>query len=59
MDINSNETLFYSFIVNDNKCGRSYNTIDYPYSRVCVPNKVKNMNLKVINLIPWVYETNF
>ena len=32
---------------------------DDPYARVCVPNKVKNMNTKVFNLMPGVNETRF
>ena len=31
--------------------GASYNTANDPYARVCVPNKVKNMNVKVFNLM--------
>ena len=33
------------------------NTIDHPYVRVWVPNKVKNMNLKLRNLMLGVNET--
>ena len=56
---NSNETLFYPFSLSVNKCGGSCNTIDDVYARVCVPNKVKNMSLKVFNLISGVNETRF
>ena len=38
--------LFLSIPVSANKCGGSCITIDYPYARVSVPNKVKNMNAK-------------
>ena len=34
-------------ILSVNKCGKS--TIDDPFARVCVPNKVKDMNVKVFN----------
>ena len=51
VNINSDATLFYSFIVTFQKCGRSCNTIDYPYARVCIKNKVKNMNVKLFNLM--------
>ena len=49
-NINSNENMFYPFIVSVKKCGGNCSTIDYPYARVCIPNKVKPMNLKVINV---------
>ena len=42
VDINSDETLFYPFVDNVNKCGGSRNTIDDAYAWVCVPNKVIN-----------------
>ena len=38
---NSDETLFYPFTTNGNKCGGSCNTIDDPYALVCALNKVK------------------
>ena len=59
VNINSDKTLFYWFTISVNKCGGSCNTIHDPYSRVCIPNKVKNMNLKVFNLVSGVNETRF
>ena len=47
------------FTVNVNKCGGSFNTIDDPYARVCVPNKVKNLNSKVFNSMSGVNETRY
>ena len=58
-DINANETLFYPFTVSLNKCGGYCSNIDDPYARVCVPNKVKDMNAKVFNLMSGVNETRF
>ena len=55
--MNSNETLFYPFTVSVNKCGESCTNIDDLYARVCVSNKVKNMNVKVFNLMLGVNET--
>ena len=39
--------------------GGSCNTINDPCTQVCVPIEVKNMNVKVFNLISAVNETNF
>ena len=33
--------------------------LKYPYVQLCVPNKVKNMNVKVFNLISRVNKTRF
>ena len=48
VDINSDEILFYPCTVGVHKCGGSCNTINDPYSRVCVPNKVKKKECKSI-----------
>ena len=56
LDINSNKTLLYTYTVSFNKCCGSCNTIDDLYARFCVPNKAKNMILKVYNLIPGANE---
>ena len=37
----------------------SCNAIDDPFTRICLPDKVKNMNGKVFNLMSGVDETRF
>ena len=39
ININSNEPSFYK--VNINKCNRSYNKINDPYAKMCIPDVVK------------------
>ena len=39
--------FYYPFNVSVNKCGGACNTINDPYVKVCVPDKVKNRNVKV------------
>ena len=51
VNINSDKTPFYPSTVSVNKGSGSCNTIGDSYARVCVLNKVKNMNVKVFNLI--------
>ena len=57
--INSDKALFYPFTVSANNCSGSCNTFDDSYSWICVRNKVKNLNLKVFNLMSGVNETRF
>ena len=57
MNINSNEPLFYPYSVKMNKCSGSCNNIDDPYTKMCVPDVVKNMNVKVFNLMARTNET--
>ena len=49
INVNSDKTRFCPFTVSINKCGESCNIINNPYAGVCVPNKAKNMNVKVFN----------
>ena len=47
-------SLFFSFSIKTSKCGGSCNNINDPYAKLCVPDVVKNVNVKVFNLqIEW------
>ena len=48
VNINFYKTLFYPFTVSSDKCGGSCNTIDDPYVQAFIPNKVGNMNVRVL-----------
>ena len=51
ISINSNNPIFYPFSVKINKCSGNCNNINDPYARICVSDTVKNLNVKVFNLI--------
>ena len=51
LDINNNEPSFYRYSIEVNKCIGSCNNINDPYSKLCVPDVVKNINVKVLNLM--------
>ena len=59
LDVNSNEPPLCPFMVSFKKCGGRYNTTDDPYAQIFIPDKVKNMNEKVFNLMSRVNETRF
>ena len=44
ININSNEPLFYLYTIKVNKRNGSCNNINDPYSKLCVPDVVKNMS---------------
>ena len=48
---NSNEPSLYPYSVKISKCSASCNNINDPYAKLCVPYVIKNMNVKVFNLI--------
>ena len=51
VDINSNNPIFYPFSIKISKCSGNCNNINDPYARICVPDVVKNLNVKVFNLM--------
>ena len=59
ININSNKLLFYPYSVKINKCSGSYNNINDPFAKLCVPDVVKNINLKVFNLMSRTNETKY
>ena len=59
ININSNETLFYPYSVKINKCSGSCNKINDPYAKLCVPDIIKNINIKVFNLMSRTNETKY
>ena len=57
INVNTNKPVFYPFSVKVKKCSGNCNNINNPYARLCVPNVVKNINLKVLNLMSWSNQT--
>ena len=57
INVNANNPVFYPFSVKVNKCSGSCDNISDPYAKLCVPDIVKNMNLKIINLVSWSSQT--
>ena len=57
IDFNKNEPVFYSLSIKVNKCSGDCNNINDPMAKLCVPNIVKDMNIKVFNLLARINET--
>ena len=57
ISVNSNEPVFCPFSIKTNKCSGSCNNINDPYAKMCVPDVVKNLNVKVFNLMSRTNET--
>ena len=51
ININSNNPIFYPFSIKINKCSGNYNNINNPYAKICVPDVIKYLNVKVFNLM--------
>ena len=59
ININSNNPIFYPFIIKINKCSGNCNNIDNAYAKICVPDVIKDLNVKVFNLMSITNETRF
>ena len=57
MELNTYEPVLYPCSIKVNKCKGSCNTINGPYAKICVPDEIKNTNVKVFNLILRTNET--
>ena len=59
INLNTNETVFYLYVVKINKCKGSCKTINDPYAKIWVPDNIKNTNVKVFNLMSRTNETRY
>ena len=59
INVNGDEPVFFPFSIETSKCSYSCNNINYPYPKICVPDIVKNLNDKVLNLMSKANETRF
>ena len=57
VDINSNNPMFYPVSIKINKCSGNCNNINNAHAKICVPDTVKNLNVKVFNLMSQTNET--
>ena len=51
INLNTNEPMFYPYSIKINRCKGNFNTINNPYAKICVPNQIKNANVKECNLL--------
>ena len=60
LDVNEGvgEALFYPYNVLVNKYSGSCNTLDDPMAKLCVPNIIKRVNMKVYNFLMRLNETH-
>ena len=59
VNVNGNNPIFYPFSIKTNKCRGNCNNINKTYAKTCVPDVIKNLNVKVFNLMSRTNETRF
>ena len=57
INVNCRDPIFYPFSIKINKCSGNCNNINNPYAKICVPDAIKNLNVKVFNLTSRTNET--
>ena len=58
INVNSKNLIFYPFSIKINKCSGNCNNIN-PYAKNCVADVIKDLNVKVFNLMSRTNETRF
>ena len=59
INVNGDEPVFCPFSIKTSKYSGSCNNINYTYANISVPDFVKNLNVKVFNLMSRTNETRF
>ena len=57
VNVNSNESVLFPFSIKTSKCSGSCNNINDQYAELCVLDVIKNLNVKVFNLMSSPNET--
>ena len=57
IDINNNEPVLYPYSIKVNKYNGSSNNINNPHIKLCIPDVIKKINVKVFNLMSRINET--
>ena len=56
VNVNGDEPVVFPFSIKTSKFSGSCNNINYPCAKICVPDVVKKLNVKVFNLMSRINE---
>ena len=51
INVNSNNPIFYPFSIKTNKCSGNCNNIKDTFAKICVPDLIKDLHVKIFNLM--------
>ena len=57
VNVNSDEPVFYTFSIKTSRCSGSCSNINDTCAKLCVPDVVKKINVRVFNLMSKTNET--
>ena len=55
--VNGDDPALFAFSIKTSKCSGSCNSINNPCAKFCIPDVVKNLNIKLFNLVSGTNET--
>ena len=58
-NVNSNNPIFYPFRIKTSHCSGNCNNINNLYKKICVPDVIKDLNLKVFDIMSRANKTRF
>ena len=59
INVNSNNPIVYPFSIETSKCSGNCNNFNNPYAKICVPDVIKDLHVKICNLMSRTDETRF
>lgn len=59
IDLRLDDVHYYPLIISINRCDESFSSVEDPFSRTCVPSKIEDVNLKVLNMIKGINEFKY
>ena len=59
VNVNRGEPVLFPFSIETSKCSGSCHSMNDPYAKLCVPDVVKSLNVKVFNLMLRTSETRY
>ena len=59
VNVNGDEPVFFPISIKISKCSGICNNVNDPHANICVPDIVKNLNVKVFNLLSRTNETRY
>ena len=57
VNVNGDKPVFFCLSIKTSKCSGSCDNINNPHAKLCVPDVVQNLNVKVFNLMSRSNET--
>ena len=59
VNVDSNNPIFYPLRIKTSKCSGNCNNINNPHAKTCAPDVIKDLKVKVLNLMSRTNETRF